>query len=355
MILGVSLMSIKGFAAAEVEEVYERALALCARQGASSQAFMVHWLLGLFHYFRAELQPCLAIVDQLLQSANDLQDPQFVIEAQRAYGVTLVDLGRFGESMEHLDEVPPLRATHPRPAHGAFPGQDPEVAAESYAARALWALGYPDQALARVNRAHVGRTRALAPGEPHRRDLLRGAPPSASGRSAGGAGARGNRRRAGRGIRSGGVDCAGTDEPRLGAGRAGIGGRGSVGARAAGLPPTRRREPDSGGPYFLGLLAQALARADRTRGRARGRGARRWLPFETQENRASAAELHRVHGELLLATAASGCRRPGDGLFHARAGDRAGAAGQVLGAEGGHEPLCPRSRPTASAARRAVS
>ena len=139
MILGVSLMSSEGFAAAELEDVCRRALVLCARRNASSQAFKLERLLGLFHYFRAELQPCLVIVDQLLKSANDLRDPQLVIEAHRAYGVTLVDVGRFRESMEHLDQVPPLRSAHPRPSHGAFPGQDRSGGRELRGARALGA------------------------------------------------------------------------------------------------------------------------------------------------------------------------------------------------------------------------
>jgi hypothetical protein len=64
-------------------------------------------------------------------SAHEPNEPSFVIEAEPACGVTLVDLGRFEESMEHLDEVPPL-ATYPRRPQAAFPGQDPEVASECY-------------------------------------------------------------------------------------------------------------------------------------------------------------------------------------------------------------------------------
>ena len=273
MILGVSLMSIKGFAAAEVEEVYERALVLCARQGAASQAFMVHWLLGLFHYFRAELQPCLTIVDQLLQSANDLQDPQLVIEAQRAYGVTLVDVGRFGESMEHLDEVPPSACDPSASAlTGHFPARIPR---------------WPPRAM---RRARCGRSATRTrrwPGSTARwrsrvelshpeslivADLLRRASPSASRRSAGRAGARGNRRRAGRRIRPGGVDCAGPDEPRLGAGGTGIASADGLTELRRGLDRLRgdRRQTVEGA---LSRSAGASARQGRSRrGRARGRG-----------------------------------------------------------------------------------
>ena len=151
--LGVSVMAIRGFAAAEVEEVYTRALELCARQAVSQQAFRVRWLLGLFRYFRAELHAAFAIAEQLLELARELADPFVTIEAHRACGVTLVDLGRFEEAMTHLDTVTGLYESGPPIGHIALAGQDPKVIAECYAARAHWALGEPDRALARVERA----------------------------------------------------------------------------------------------------------------------------------------------------------------------------------------------------------
>jgi len=152
VILGVSVMAIKGFAAAEVEEVYRRALTICAQQGPSTQSFMVHWLLGLFHYFRAEMQPAHETARQLLAMAVDLDDSFAVIEANRAIGVTLVDLGRFDEALNHLDNASALYDIVPYRAHASFAGQDPKVVSECFAARAHWALGNPDRAMERLSR-----------------------------------------------------------------------------------------------------------------------------------------------------------------------------------------------------------
>jgi predicted ATPase len=301
MILGVSLMSIKGFAAAELEDVCKRALALCARQDASSQAFKVQWLLGLFHYFRAEMQPALAIVELLLQQATDLRDPRFVIGARCAYGVTLVDLGRFAESIEHFDLIPPLRATHPRRPHGSFPGQDPEVTSECYAARALWALGYPDQALARVNRAL-----SLADGLAHTESLivatyfaahlhqLRGEAPAAQERAETVVAlaeeyglavwiALGQMNRGWARVEQGSVN-EGLQELR----------RGLIAYQVTGARLWRA--------YFLGLLAQALTRAERVQEGLDAAAEALAVVRDTGEQGA-AAELHRVYGELLLARA----------------------------------------------------
>jgi DNA-binding winged helix-turn-helix (wHTH) protein/predicted ATPase len=313
MILGVSLMSIKGFAAAELEEVCTRALDLCARCDASSQAFKVEWLLGLFRYFRGEMQPALAIVERLLQRANDLRDPRFVIGAHCAFGVTLVDLGRFEESVRHLDEVPPLRARHPRRPHGSFPGQDPEVTSEAYAARALWAVGYPDQALARADRAssvarELSHTESLIvatyfAGHLHQ---LRGDASAAQERAD--------------------IVLALAEEYGLavwiGLGRMT---RGSAlveqGSVADGLEDLRRglAAYEATGArlwraYFLGLLAQALAKAGRNQEGLAAVSEALAVIRETGEH-ASAAELHRVYGELLLASASCGAAVEAEDCF----------------------------------------
>ena len=300
MILGVSLMSIKGFAAAELEDVCNRALVLCARQDASSHAFKVERLLGLFHYFRAEMQPSLAIVERLLQRANDLREPRFVIGAHCAYGVTLVDLGRFEESIRHLDEVPPLRASHPRGPHGSFPGQDPEVTSDCYAARALWTLGYPDQALARIERA-LSVARELA----HTESLIVAAYFAAQVHQLRGEASAAQERAdvvltlaeeyglavwigLGRIIRGWALVTQASVTDGLHEIRRGLDAYGATGARLW-------------RPYFLGLLAQALVKADRVQEGLTAATEALALIRATGEQ-ASAAELHRVYGELLVAT-----------------------------------------------------
>ena len=77
---------------------------------------MVRWLLGYFHYFRAEMQPLREIVAQLADRASDGRESLTVIESHRASGVTLVELGRCQEALAHLDKV--SRSTIPSgPGH----------------------------------------------------------------------------------------------------------------------------------------------------------------------------------------------------------------------------------------------
>jgi DNA-binding winged helix-turn-helix (wHTH) protein/predicted ATPase len=155
MLLGVSVMSLKGFAADEVKEIYARALELCRGQTTSPDAFIAQWFLGLFHYFRADMPLCHEIAKELVDRAERLGDPLLSAEAACAFGITLVDLGKFGVALDECDRVGSLCETQPDRQNRAFAGQDPAVTSECYAARALWALGYPDRALIRIDRARA--------------------------------------------------------------------------------------------------------------------------------------------------------------------------------------------------------
>ena len=56
LILGVSLVVTKGFAAAETDQVFRRAWQLCGRCPDSAAAFKVLRLIGLSQMFRGEIQ-----------------------------------------------------------------------------------------------------------------------------------------------------------------------------------------------------------------------------------------------------------------------------------------------------------
>ena len=152
LILGVAVMAIKGFAAAEVKQILKPALELCA-SSASPQAYMAQWLLGLYYYFRAELKPSREIAAQLLKQANGLGESLLVLEAHRASGVTLVELGDCREALRHLDKVTALYDRDRYRSQVPFGGQDPQVVSDCFAARALWMLGHADKALERIERA----------------------------------------------------------------------------------------------------------------------------------------------------------------------------------------------------------
>ena len=150
ILLGVSLMSTRGFASSEVEEVYGPGRELFWLQGPSPELFHMLWSLNLYYQFRGNVQSSLEISQELLQLAEGLNEGALIMEAHRSLGATLVILGRFEEALEHLDQATGLYATQHNHRFSALIGRDCKVISECFAARALWALGDPDQAAART-------------------------------------------------------------------------------------------------------------------------------------------------------------------------------------------------------------
>ena len=118
-----------------------------------SQTFRAQWLLALFYYFRAELESAEKIGRQLVTLADTSGESFFVLEAHRGVGSVLLELGRFDEALEHLEHSSGAGGVSPGESDESLSGQTPQVVNACYAARATWALGYPDTALDRAERA----------------------------------------------------------------------------------------------------------------------------------------------------------------------------------------------------------
>ena len=153
MILGVAVMAIKGFAADEAREVFESVLELGRRHDAPSQAFRAQWLLALFYYFRAELESAEKIGLKLLTLADTSGESFFVLEAHRGVGSVLLELGRFDEALEHLEHATSASDDNPANQRNRCPDRLPCWSAPAMQHGAMWALGYPDTALDRAERA----------------------------------------------------------------------------------------------------------------------------------------------------------------------------------------------------------
>jgi DNA-binding winged helix-turn-helix (wHTH) protein/tetratricopeptide (TPR) repeat protein/Cdc6-like AAA superfamily ATPase len=145
MVLGSSLMAIKGYASEEVEEVYAPSRQLFWLHGPSPELFHMLWSLNLYYQFTGAVQSSLEVSLQLLQLATDLNDGALIMEAHRSIGAALVILNRCDEALTHLNEAVALYAAHRNHRHAMFMGRDCKVICHSFIARALWALGRPDE------------------------------------------------------------------------------------------------------------------------------------------------------------------------------------------------------------------
>jgi tetratricopeptide (TPR) repeat protein len=149
MILILSLMAVKGFAWAGVEEVYADGKDLFRSSKPSPELFNWLYLLGLLHMFRGKIRPALAIADQVLDLAEGLKDPRLIMEAHRAKGSTLLEMGSCSEALEHVDRASHLYSVNTFP-QTLISGRDCKVLSECSAGKALWALGFPDAAMRRM-------------------------------------------------------------------------------------------------------------------------------------------------------------------------------------------------------------
>jgi DNA-binding NtrC family response regulator/predicted ATPase/class 3 adenylate cyclase len=153
LFLGPALMASRGYTAPEVAQVYARAQVLCEHVEDTPKLFQVVQGLCTIANQRGEFQTQRELAEQLLGLAQRLQDPTLLLVAHRVLGTALFCLGELTLAYLHLEKS---FALYDRRLHGSLAvlyGQDRGVSCLRYLARILWLLGYPDQALQRIQEA----------------------------------------------------------------------------------------------------------------------------------------------------------------------------------------------------------
>ena len=153
VLLGVALMTSKGFAAPEAESAYARARELCQRLGDTPQIVPALVRLLSFYTFRGELPLGAQIADQVLQLVQHRHDPEALLEAHLYKGIIEYFLGNWEAARRHCEAVLPLYDAESHHAHAFHYGYDPGIIAHSILSSMLWHLGYPAQALQQSRQA----------------------------------------------------------------------------------------------------------------------------------------------------------------------------------------------------------
>jgi predicted ATPase len=151
--LGVSLLATKGYGAHEVGETYTRARQLCQHLEDPHQIFSVLRGLHSYYHVRAEYQTAHALGEQLLTLAQQVQDAAMFVAARRALGTTLFWMGTVAAAHTHFTQGIALYDPQQYRASALLYAEDAGVVCHSFAAWALWSLGYPDQGLAQSQQA----------------------------------------------------------------------------------------------------------------------------------------------------------------------------------------------------------
>jgi class 3 adenylate cyclase/predicted ATPase len=291
--VGPALFAVKGFAAPEVERAYARARELCERVGDPPELFPALFGLWTVYLVRGQLRRGYKLAEQLLRPGTD--DPAPLLYARYALGATSYWMGEFLPAREHLEKMISIYEPERHRRVG--------VACQSYAAKTLWQLGYPDQALKRGKEAL-----ALAQGPSHPFSLAaaelfvgylyqyrreaRAAQENAEGLIALSAEHGYSDWFAwATGLRGWAIAEQGRHEEGIAQIREGL-----VAARGTGA--------ELGRPYFLTLLAEACMETGRF-GEGESALTEALVATDEREERFYEAETHRLKGELLLAQDAS--------------------------------------------------
>jgi len=150
LILGLSLRSIQGWAAPEVEQVYTRARQLCAELGDNLELFPVLWGLTLFHAIRGDLRIFQPLAEQLLAQANESGKQADFVAAHQMMASVNEFLGNTVASSEHFERAVELYRPEQHLSFISRFGLDPGMISLALSVRPLWFLGYPDRSLARI-------------------------------------------------------------------------------------------------------------------------------------------------------------------------------------------------------------
>jgi class 3 adenylate cyclase/predicted ATPase len=154
---GLALIATRGYAAPEVEQAYARARALCEEAGEPAQLLLVLRGLGTFYMNRAQLEAARGLIEQRLDLAQQLNDRTAVWVAQSGLAMVLYHMGEFPSAMGHLERAlasADVSTARERAAgYGIYTGQWTIVGCLAHAAWALWFLGAIDESLVRSDEA----------------------------------------------------------------------------------------------------------------------------------------------------------------------------------------------------------
>jgi class 3 adenylate cyclase/predicted ATPase len=151
--LGAALQLAKGQAAPEVEHAYTRARELCQQVGETPELVPVLYGLWRFYLVRSQLHTARELGETLLRLARHADDPALAVLAHYALGSTWLWLGALPVARQHQEECIARYTPDQHRAPVFRIGQDAGVGCRANAARTLWLLGYPEQALARLHDA----------------------------------------------------------------------------------------------------------------------------------------------------------------------------------------------------------
>ena len=145
--LGAALVATKGYTTPEVERTFLRAQELCQNAEDLPEHSAVLFALHRFYAVSGDCQKAREIAEHHLQVAQRLHSPAFLQPAHIACGAAALWIGDVLEARMYFEEAAALYDPQQHDGQAALYGEDFGIVNYSFAPLALWALGYPAQAI----------------------------------------------------------------------------------------------------------------------------------------------------------------------------------------------------------------
>jgi predicted ATPase len=155
-LLGVAVPArgVKGFAAPELDDIFERIRQLCDRLGENPQIFPALSAKAVHHFMRAELASQHEAIDQMRRLSDKTGDPMMAIWTELCHGSTYSEFGcDLEDTMCHLDRGSQLYDPAMHPRFMLMTGFDAGLGCGFQGARVAWMLGRADEAASRIEAA----------------------------------------------------------------------------------------------------------------------------------------------------------------------------------------------------------
>src|SRR6185369_14197433 len=148
--LGVPLIAIEGYASPNVGEVYMKARQFYDQLGDSPDVSEVLWGLWTFHTLSGELETAREIAREFLRLSERLPYPGLAMRGHWALEITNTHIGNFELALNHYEAALALYDPAQHRDDSFLYALNPGVAMPSFAAWSCWFLGRTDEALQRM-------------------------------------------------------------------------------------------------------------------------------------------------------------------------------------------------------------
>jgi DNA-binding SARP family transcriptional activator/pimeloyl-ACP methyl ester carboxylesterase/predicted ATPase len=151
--LAPALLAVKGWGSAEVEQAYLCARDLARQLGATRQLSSILYGLAVVYEFRGDYQRSQRLMEQRLELPHQPEDTGPPLQSYALLACSRFHQGDFAQAVEHAQQGLTLYNPEQHVTLDAYYGDELGISCHYWAAHALWFLGYPDQAVAKVQNA----------------------------------------------------------------------------------------------------------------------------------------------------------------------------------------------------------